>query len=181
MFFLLLPVFVMAQTEVQSYNVIQNLSEAEIRFYPPVMMAKHTATTPESGFGKLFRYISGNNTKNIKIAMTTPVHMEKRSGENTMAFVLPKKFTDENTPQPNDASLNVYEDKGGYYAAIKYSGYTNASKEKENTRILLELLGKKKILPTGSPKVLVYNSPYQFINRRNEIVIPVQFKSQKND
>ena len=113
--------------------------------------------------------------------MTTPVHMEKRSGENTMAFVLPKKFTDENTPQPNDASLNVYEDKGGYYAAIKYSGYTNASKEKENTRILLELLGKKKILPTGSPKVLVYNSPYQFINRRNEIVIPVQFKSQKND
>ena len=72
-----------------------------------------------------------NNTKNTKIAMTTPVHMEKKRGENSMAFVLPKKFTNENTPQPNDASLRVYEDGGGYFAAIKYSGYSNTSKEKE--------------------------------------------------
>jgi hypothetical protein len=169
----------MAQTEMQSYNVIQTLSEAEIRFYPPVMMAKHTASKQESGFGKLFRYISGNNTKNTKIAMTTPVHMEKKRGENSMAFVLPKKFTNENTPQPNDASLRVYEDGGGYFAAIKYSGYSNTSKEKEYAEILLELLKKKEINPTGSPKVLIYNSPYKVINRRNEIVIPIQFESIK--
>ena len=43
----------MAQTEVQSYNVIQKISDAEIRFYPPVMMAKHTSKTQGSGFGKL--------------------------------------------------------------------------------------------------------------------------------
>ena len=68
----------MAQTEVQSYNVIQKISDAEIRFYPPVMMAKHTSKTQGSGFGKLFGYISGNNTNKTKIAMTSPVYIEKK-------------------------------------------------------------------------------------------------------
>ncbi len=172
-FILWLPQLVTAQTEMQSYHIIQTLSEGEIRYYPPVMMAKHTSTQQGSGFGKLFGYISGNNSNNTKIAMTTPVHMEKKTGENSMAFVLPKKFTDENTPLPNDNSLQVYEDKGGYFAAIEYSGYTSISKEKNYTEILYKLLEIDKIQPLGSPKILVYNSPYKIINRRNEILIPI--------
>ena len=97
-----------------------------------------------------------------------------------MAFVLPKKFTDENTPQPNDSSLMVFEDKGGYFAAIKYSGYTNSLKEKEHTEILLKLLKDEKINLEGTPRILVYNSPYKFINRRNEILIPIAFKNEIN-
>lgn len=179
LFFLLLSPVIMAQTEMQSYSVIQKIAGVEIRFYPPVMMAKYTSKTQGSGFGKLFGYISGNNTKNAKIAMTTPVHMEKKTDENSMAFVLPKKFSDGNTPQPNDPSLKVFEDKGGYFAAIIYSGYTNASEEKEHTEILRKLLQKEKINPAGTPKILVYNSPYKFINRRNEILIPITFKPEK--
>jgi hypothetical protein len=171
----------MAQTEMQSYSVIQKISGAEIRFYPPVMMAKYTSKNEGSGFGKLFGYISGNNTNNSKIAMTTPVHMEKKTGENSMAFILPKTFTDVNTPQPNDSSLSVFEDRGGYFAAIRYSGYTNTSKEKEFTKILQKLLQKENIAASGSPKILVYNSPYKIINRRNEILIPISLKVEKND
>ena len=78
MFFLILPLVIMAQTEMQSYSVIQKIGDAEIRFYPPVMMAKYTDIIQGSGFGKLFGYISGNNSNNTKIAMTTPVHMEKK-------------------------------------------------------------------------------------------------------
>lgn len=172
---LCLPFFVMAQTEMQSYNVVKTLSKIEIRFYPPVMMAKHTASGQRSGFGKLFGYISGNNDQNSKIAMTTPVHMENTSTKSSMAFVLPKKFNNENTPLPDDKTLSVYQDQGGYYAAIKYSGYTNSSKEMEYTGILNELLEKEKINPTGLPKVLVYDSPYKIINRRNEILIPIKY------
>ena len=171
----------MAQTEVQSYNVIQKISDAEIRFYPPVMMAKHTSKTQGSGFGKLFGYISGNNTNKTKIAMTSPVYIEKKSGENSMAFVLPEKFSNGNTPQPNDPSLKVLEVKGGYFAAIMYSGYTSNSKEKEYTQILKKLLQKEKINPIGTPKILVYNSPYKFINRRNEILIPIEFEFKVNN
>ncbi len=171
---------IMAQTEMQSYSVIQKIAEAEIRFYPPVMMAKFIAKSPGSGFGKLFGYISGNNTNNTKIAMTSPVHMEKKIGKSSMAFVLPKKFTDDNTPQPNDSSLNVFEDQGGYFAAIKYSGYTSISKEKEHTEILEQILQKEKIITSGTPKILVYNSPYKIINRRNEILIPISFDPVSN-
>lgn len=181
LFFFMLSSLAMAQTEMQSYSIIQKISGAEIRFYPPVMMAKYTSKNEGSGFGKLFGYISGNNTNNSKIAMTTPVHMEKKTGENSMAFILPKTFTDVNTPQPNDSSLSVFEDRGGYFAAIRYSGYTNTSKEKEYTKILQKLLQKENIAASGSPKILVYNSPYKIINRRNEILIPISLKVEKND
>ena len=170
----------MAQTETQPYEIIKKIEDGEIRYYPPIMVAEHKSKNPGSGFGKLFGYISGNNSNNTKIAMTTPVHMEKKKGENSMAFVLPKKFTDENTPQPNDSSLMVFEDKGGYFAAIKYSGYTNSLKEKEHTEILLKLLKDEKINLEGTPRILVYNSPYKFINRRNEILIPIAFKNEIN-
>lgn len=138
-------------------------------------MAKHTANIEGSGFGKLFSYISGNNSKQKKIAMTTPVHMEKSKEVNSMAFVLPKQFNQDNTPLPNEDSLTVFEDQGGYFAAIRYSGYTSTVKEKEYTAVLKNLLEKEKITPSGLPKILVYNSPYKFINRRNEILIPIEF------
>ena len=171
---------VMAQTETQPYEVLKNIADCEIRHYPPIMMAKYQSKNPGGGFGKLFNYISGGNSTNTKIAMTTPVHMEKKTGENSMPFVLPRKFTGDNTPQPNDTSLSVFEDKGGYFAAIKYSGYTSTIKEKQHTEILQKLLQKENIISSGSPKILVYDSPYKVINRRNEILIPIRFKGEKN-
>ena len=91
LFFILLSFYSMAQTETQSYEVLKNIDGCEIRFYPPVMMAKYTSDNGRSGFGKLFKYISGNNDGETKISMTTPVHMEKSESENSMAFVLPKR------------------------------------------------------------------------------------------
>ena len=75
--------------ETQSYEVIKTVDEAELRFYPSVMMAK---TSVNSGFSSLFRYISGNNTSQQKISMTTPVHMDRNSKEETMEFV-PVSYT----------------------------------------------------------------------------------------
>lgn len=83
----------MAQTEEQSYEVVQTKSDFEIRYYPPVMMAAYVSdSNNSSGFRSLFRYISGSNQSQTKIAMTTPVHMEKQEQGNSMAFVLPKKI-----------------------------------------------------------------------------------------
>jgi hypothetical protein len=39
LFFLGIPIFLMSQTEMQTYSVIRSISEVEIRFYPPVMIA----------------------------------------------------------------------------------------------------------------------------------------------
>ena len=152
---------------------------------------------------KTYQHVNGNitlfNNLNLKIkqgdlvALVGPsgsgksslLHLlalldEPSSGDLKLNDIATKKFTDENTPQPDDSSLMVFEDKGGYFAAIKYSGYTNSSKEKEHTEILLKLLKDEKINLEGTPRILVYNSPYKFINRRNEILIPIAFKNEIN-
>ena len=175
LFFILLSFYTMAQTETQSYEVLKNIAGCEIRFYPPVMMAKYTSDNGRSGFGKLFKYISGNNDGETKISMTTPVHMEKSESENSMAFVLPKSFNKENAPKPNDASLVVYESDSRHYAAIEYSGYTDEVKEKENTDKLKKILNEQNIKIVGDSKILVYNSPYKIVFRRNEILIPISY------
>ena len=41
--------------------------------------------------------------------------------------------------------------------------------------MLHQLLDKENITSSGSAKILVYNSPYKIINRRNEILIPISF------
>tara|TARA_B100000767_G_scaffold259185_1_gene268726 strand:- start:6125 stop:6631 length:507 start_codon:yes stop_codon:yes gene_type:complete len=164
----------MAQTEEQYYEVIQIKSNFEIRYYPPVMMAAYDAQGGNSsGFRSLFRYISGSNMSETKIAMTTPVHMEKKRNGNSMAFVLPKKFNSETTPQPKESRVRVYEAEGGYFASFRYSGYTNPSKEKIHTETLMRNLKGEGIEIAGSPRIFVYDAPYSFINRRNEISIPI--------
>ena len=169
----------MAQTEEQTYELIQIKSNFEIRYYPPAMMAEYNSQgDSSSGFGSLFRYISGSNASGTKINMTTPVHMEKQDKGNSMAFVLPKKFNPENTPIPKENKVNVYQAQGGYYASIQFSGYTNTSKEKKYTTILIQNLKEEGIKITGSPRVLVYDAPYKFINRRNEVLIPILWTSR---
>ena len=172
--FLLNINFIMAQGyETQSYEVIKNFEEGEIRFYPQVMMAK---TSSQSGFSSLFKYISGNNTKRQKIAMTTPVHMDKNEGKGTMEFVLPKKFDMETTPLPLGSNIELYQAEAGYFIAFKFSGYTNPKKEQMVIDKGKEVLKNNNISYTDAPIVLVYNSPYAFFNRKNEILFPIDFE-----
>ena len=62
--------------ETQEYQVVDQIGNAEIRFYPSAAMIKVSSGVNRSNnFGKLFRYISGNNSGSEKIAMTTPVYI----------------------------------------------------------------------------------------------------------
>ena len=75
--------------ETQEYQVVDQIDNAEIRFYPSAAMIKVTSKQNRNkNFGKLFRYITGNNKDNEEIAMTTPVYMYDQN--KTMEFVLPK-------------------------------------------------------------------------------------------
>ena len=113
--------------------------------------------------------------------MTTPVHIKKSQSENSMAFVLPKKFNINNAPRPNDLNLEVFEGESGYFAAIQYSGFTNESKERSYTLQLQKMLKDAEINVSGEPVILVYDGPYNFINRRNEVLIPIFYNSPLNN
>lgn len=164
--------------ESQPYELIKNYDSFELRYYPSVSMAQ-TESNPgsEQNFRKLFKYISGSNESNLKIAMTKPVHMEKVEGKNKMSFVLPSGI--ETPPSPTNENIRIIQSKEAYFAAIRYGGYSNISMAKYYTSLLKESLENNKIVVIGNPIFLGYNSPYKFFNRRNEIVIEVIFKATK--
>ena len=99
----------MLQIETQDYRVIDKIDNVEIRFYPSVMKVKSFSILDNGNFSSLFRYISGFNDQKKKIAMTTPVYIEKINRGSIMEFVLPKKYSLNNTPIAKNSDLQVYQ------------------------------------------------------------------------
>ena len=125
--------------ETQKYSVILNDDDFEIRYYEPAIKASVTSDeNSNNNFYKLFQFISGNNSKNEKIEMTTPVYMYPEDGTSAMEFVLPKKYMRQQAPAPLGANVKIYESKPGYFAAVRYGGYSNASKVKIYTDRLMD-------------------------------------------
>ena len=176
LYLLVLSINVMAQSyESQTYKVLEEKDNIEIRYYPRSAKVKTSSDYgSNNNFRKLFRYISGNNTENEKIAMTTPVYMS--IDKKTMEFVLPNKYVKDSLILPKGHQVQSYFSDPVHIASIQYSGYSNYKSELQHTNILLKSLNDLNIKTKGSPYVLVYNGPYKFFNRRNEIHIEIQYE-----
>tara|TARA_B100000575_G_scaffold57829_1_gene43659 strand:+ start:17282 stop:17785 length:504 start_codon:yes stop_codon:yes gene_type:complete len=162
--------------ETQEYEVVDQIDKIEIRYYPSAPMIRVSSNqSRNNNFGKLFRYIAGNNSNEEKIAMTTPVYMSDQN--KTMEFVLPKKFLSGELPIPNDDSVEAYISNPKYFAAIKYSGYSNTKKEESYREELTETLNNKQLKILSEHFVLSYDAPTKFYNRRNEILIQVDYSN----
>ena len=160
--------------ETQEYQVIDQIDKIEIRYYPSAPMIRVSSNqSRNNNFGKLFRYIAGNNKNEEKIAMTTPVYMSDQS--KTMEFVLPKKFLSGKIPTPNDNDVEAYISEPKYYAAIKYSGYSNNKKEENYREKLTKTIQNSNLKILSEHFVLSYDAPTKFYNRRNEILIQVNY------
>ncbi len=161
--------------ETQEYQVVEQIDNAEIRFYPSAAMVKISADqNRNNNFGKLFRYIAGNNQENEEIAMTTPVYMSDQN--KTMEFVLPKKYLTEDLPIPNDKDLEAYISNPRYFAAIRYSGYSNPNKILKHRNELKSILENNGLEIISDFYVLSYDAPTKFYNRRNEILFEISYK-----
>ena len=174
---ILFPLFMFSQSyETQKYNLIDKSDDFEIRYYPKSIKARVVSTSnSNNNFRKLFSYISGNNKTNEKIAMTTPVYMNSDSNGNSMDFVMPSKFDLNNVYKPNDKDVKIIESKAGYFATLKYGGYSNSFKVESKTKKLYEILKDKNIDFIGNPSYVSYNSPFKFFNRTNEIIIEINY------
>ena len=170
------------KTENQKYRVVRTEAQFEIRFYPSATFAKIYSTgtnyksVASSGFRKLAGYIFGGNEQKQSIAMTAPVRMEMTDKGSTMSFVMPDKYKESDLPKPNDASVQIVKSSPQYVAAITFGGYADDEKIKEKRDQLLRLLKEKGIKVTGEYTFLGYNAPFQFWSRKNEIVIPIEWK-----
>ena len=157
-------------TEIQPYEVIKAIDSVEIRFYPSATLVQ---TSGGNNFGKLFRYISGSNESEEKIAMTAPVYMNEDKSE--MAFVMPLGVHKKGAPEPMGENVSLRITEPRYVAAIRYGGYTNASKEATHTKRLMKALEDNSIEAKGDVEFLGYDSPYKFYNRRNEVMVEIAY------
>ena len=167
---------VMAAEEVK-YTIIVKNKLYEIREYSDRLVIETKTSDQSSSFRKLFKYISGNNKDKKEIKMTTPVTQTEKNGNMTMQFYMPAEFDESNVPDPNNSEVKVLNIKGGYYAAIKYSGRASDGNYVKHKDILEDQLKKDEISIISKPIRATYNSPFTLpMLRRNEVM----FKIEKN-
>ena len=164
------------QTEEHAYTVIKVYEQFEIRKYQSALFSSIKLTgksykeSSGAGFRVLAGYIFGDNKKDEKIAMTTPVVMEL--GDTTkMLFKVPEGYTVEKLPQPNNPKIAFEKQSEKIVAAIRFDGWANDEKIKHYTSLLKDALAKEKIEHKTTFSFLGYNPPYEVFNRRNEIAV----------
>ena len=173
------------KTETQVYKILLSKSDFEIRFYPATTMASITSHAKSykelgsSGFRKLAGYIFGGNEGGQKISMTTPVRMDINDSLSTMSFVMPSMYNSGNLPKPNDKQVLIKTIPDEFVAAIAFGGYASENDIKINTQKLINLLKESNIEYYGNFRLLVYNAPYQVINRKNEVIVNVHWLDGK--
>jgi hypothetical protein len=170
------------KTENQKYRLVRKEAKFEIRFYPAATFAKiysqgtNYKSVASSGFRKLAGYIFGGNDQGKSIAMTSPVRMEIGNQGSTMSFVMPEKYKESDLPKPKDSGVHIVKSSPQYVAVIRFGGYADDEKITEKRDELLALIQKKGIKVAGEYSFLGYNAPFQFWGRKNEVVIPIEWK-----
>jgi hypothetical protein len=178
----LLMSFASKRIEKQKYRVIKKEKEFEIRYYPPAIFATTRSSAKSyrelgnSGFRKIAGYIFGNNESSAKIAMTAPVHMDINEKGSSMSFVMPSEYTLDKLPRPVDGRVELHESPAVYMAAIEFGGFASDQRIKQYADQLSQSLKKNGIKMIGNPTYLGYNAPYEFIARKNEVVIAIEWR-----
>jgi hypothetical protein len=170
---------IMAKTPQQPYKEIKMIGSLEIRFYPSAVMATVQSTektyseSSNSHFRKLAGYIFGGNQDNTKIAMTAPVHMSFETNQSSMSFVMPEGYTLEGLPKPNEKGILLHSSPEEYVAVLRFGGYASDKVIAEKKIELLKLLKAAGLSPTGDVRFLGYNAPWDFLQRRNEVIVSI--------
>ena len=157
-------------TETPEYKVLTQDGKFEVREYPALTLVR--TASGDGDFMRLFRYISGGNAAEQKIAMTAPVLM-RHEGDNTgMSFIVPKDVAAKAVPAPKDSAVIMDSLPAGQFAVYRYSGGRNEKNEQEALGELRSWVGKKGLEVTGEPVFGYYDPPWipPFM-RRNEVML----------
>ena len=95
-----------------------------------------------------------------------------------MSFVMPSVYNESNLPKPNDPNVIIKRTSEEYVAVIRFGGFVSDDDLKFYSEKLQNILKQKGIATHGHFRFLGYNPPYQFVGRRNEIIVSVQWKEK---
>jgi hypothetical protein len=165
--------------EMYEYVVIKSFDDFEIRKYAPANFSYVTLDTKtydassSKGFRQLAGYIFGGNEASKEIAMTSPVEMEMDE-KMTMKFMVPKEYALADLPQPNNKNVKFKQEPERIVAAIRFSGYANDKIITFYKKALSKLIQVNGLQHNGEFSFLGYNSPFDFFNRRNEVIVELK-------
>ena len=187
--------FSVRNIESPDYKIISKEGAFEIREYPTYIIAETQVPSSDyssninEGFTIIADYIFGNNqaqgkiamttpvvtksenetSQQEKIAMTTPVVTEQQDQEMRMYFVMPKEYTLQTLPKPNNPRVKLIEIPAQTRLALSFSGWMTEAKMQKKIGALKQY-AEEKGLALGPIEVAQYNPPWTppFM-RRNEI------------
>ena len=114
--------------------------------------------------------IWGWSSKKEKIKMTAPVTQSKDSSGFLVQFTMPKPYTLDTLPIPNDSRVKLREMPAKRVAVFSYSGSWSESRYQEKLGEFKEALKTDSLHTVGEPTLARFNSPFQlWFLRRNEI------------
>ena len=164
------------------YTLVKKIGQLEIRRYPEVILAVVDENTDDSGFGLLFRYISGENKTRRRIAMTAPVITSERiamtapviSKQDYMAFAIPSPYTKETAPVPTNPAVKIEIQPEKQMAVLRFGGRATHTRVEKYIQALTTMLQEQTMQIRGEPVLMRYNSPFTpgFL-RRNEVAVEI--------
>jgi hypothetical protein len=114
-----------------------------------------------------------------KIAMTAPVAAQPADATGTdsswaVTFTMPRQYTLETLPTPQDARVSLLPVQGRLRATVVFAGTTPPDVVEEKTRELRAWIEARGLVATSAPELARYNDPWTLPwNRRNEILMDV--------
>ena len=185
-------------TEEPDFTLIYKEKSFEIREYAPRIIAQvkingNFDEASSTGFRGLADFIFGNNSINNEskkismtapviaeptskqIPMTAPVLAEEKNNQWFISFVMPKEYSLQTLPKPNNSEITLTNLPKEKFAVIIFSGLVRESSYDEKIILLNNFIKKKKLKTLGSVQIARYNPPWTLpFFRRNELMIKVR-------
>ena len=185
-------------TEEPEFILISQENAIEVREYQPKIIARVEVEgdfddASSKGFKLLADYIFGNNLLNgesQKISMTAPVEMTPLAEDIVMTsaimkseanhkwqvnFVMPKEYTLDTLPRPNNEQVKIIEIPKEKYAVIVFSGLVRDSSYTEKAQLLNDFIKANNLTQLEAIKIARYNPPWTLpFFRRNELMAKIK-------
>ena len=179
-------------TEEAAYEVLVQDGKFELREYEGHILAEtvvqgNLEDAGSKAFRRLFAYISGENKTRDEVAMTAPVSQrpagekiamtapvgQQKDGEDwVVSFMMPKSYTMETLPEPNDPLVQLRQVPARSMAAVRYSGFWSEENYRKHRDELEQWMTVNGLVAAGEPVWARYNAPFTpWFMRRNEILV----------
>jgi len=168
-------------TQKQVYSVLALHNGFELRSYEDCVLVQVVQrgdfiTAGSRGFSPLFSFISGNNSKRQKIAMTAPVIQQPLSSdEHVISFVMPADFKLEDTPAPFGSTMKVTAVPAHLAAARSFRGSWNSARFESEGAELLAAVANAGLKISGNLYWSRFDPPFKpgFL-RHNEVLVDLE-------